>query len=281
MAPAASAAVTCSSSMKLVMATISTSGSSPLIRPIAVTPSMVGISRSMSTTSGADVARPPGLAAVAGLADDLDVVQQLEEGGQASSDDRVIVHDQDADRVGHGDGDPSSTGAGRRGESSDATLVRAVWPKASVGREVAGCGERAKRSSRQSKTVIHGCLPLGHDVDDARGSVHDMQPDVELPVRVVIVGDADVDDPRRREQAPHRPDQGMPSGTSGRCGSTSTTSGCVHSQRSMALATSTATPESSIDGSSTSSPASPPRSRRSEPTTRTRTGLSGDGWLPI
>jgi hypothetical protein len=44
--------VTFSSSMKLVIVTISVSGRSCLIRPIAVIPSMFGISRSMRTTSG-------------------------------------------------------------------------------------------------------------------------------------------------------------------------------------------------------------------------------------
>ena len=44
--------MTCSSSMNEVMVTISVSGRSALIRPIAVTPSMFGISRSIRTTSG-------------------------------------------------------------------------------------------------------------------------------------------------------------------------------------------------------------------------------------
>src|SRR4029079_11365104 len=51
-APASRAAVTFSSSMKLVIVTISVSGRSALIRPIAVTPSMFGMRRSISTTSG-------------------------------------------------------------------------------------------------------------------------------------------------------------------------------------------------------------------------------------
>jgi hypothetical protein len=38
--------------MKLVIVTISVSGRSALIRPMAVTPSMFGMRRSMSTTSG-------------------------------------------------------------------------------------------------------------------------------------------------------------------------------------------------------------------------------------
>ena len=44
--------MTFSSSMNEVIVTISVSGRSALIRPIAVTPSMFGMSRSMSTTSG-------------------------------------------------------------------------------------------------------------------------------------------------------------------------------------------------------------------------------------
>src|SRR5215204_1081010 len=51
-APASSAEVTFSSSMNEVIVTISVSGRSALMRPIAVTPSMFGISRSIRTTSG-------------------------------------------------------------------------------------------------------------------------------------------------------------------------------------------------------------------------------------
>ena len=83
---------------ELVIATISVSGSSALIRPIAVMPSMFGISRSIRTTSGLSRAgHRHALGAVRGLADDLDVVEQVEEGPQARPDDGVVVHEQDAD----------------------------------------------------------------------------------------------------------------------------------------------------------------------------------------
>ena len=90
--------MTFSSSMKLVIVTISVSGSSALIRPIAVTPSMFGMSRSIRI----DVGRQPAghrdaLAAVGGLAHDLDVGQEVEEGAQAHPDDGVVVDEEHAD----------------------------------------------------------------------------------------------------------------------------------------------------------------------------------------
>ena len=95
MAPASSAAVTRSSSMKLVSATTSTSGQRGLDlgggrdpvhhRHQEVHEHDVGLEL-RDELDGA----PP----VLGLADDLDVVEELEEPVQAAPDDRVVVDQQ-------------------------------------------------------------------------------------------------------------------------------------------------------------------------------------------
>ena len=111
--------MTFSSSMNEVIVTISVSGRSALIRPIAVMPSMFGISRSIRI----DVRLEPAghrhaLGAVGGLADDLDVGLQVEEDPQAHADDGMVVHDEHADR-GVGDRSRRLPARRRRGRAID------------------------------------------------------------------------------------------------------------------------------------------------------------------
>ena len=95
-------------------------GMRALISAVAAIPSMLGISRSITTTSGRNSAAPPAPSAPSGrLADDLEVVVQREEVAHAAADHRMVVDEQDPDPVapsvhgppGHASARPSSSDA--------------------------------------------------------------------------------------------------------------------------------------------------------------------------
>ena len=124
--------MTFSSSMNEVIVTISVSGRSALIRPIAVIPSMFGISRSISTTSGSSRrAIGDALAAVGGLADDFDVGLQVEEDAQARADDGVVVDDETriGGVVGHGGLRELPAGRRREGGRASTSLQGRALPE--------------------------------------------------------------------------------------------------------------------------------------------------------
>ena len=84
--------------MKLVRATIWTPGWAALIRAIAPIPSSWGMTMSMRIDVGDELGRQLDAdQAVLGLADDLDVVEQLEVAAQPAPDDAMVVDEQDAD----------------------------------------------------------------------------------------------------------------------------------------------------------------------------------------
>ena len=84
--------------MKLVMATTSIAGWRAFSSAVAAMPSRPGISRSMTTTSGRSAAAASSAAVAVGrLADDLEIVVQVEEVAHPAADHRVVVDDQDAD----------------------------------------------------------------------------------------------------------------------------------------------------------------------------------------
>ena len=92
--------MTFSSSMKLVMATISMAGFSALIRrdrrePVHVRHQQVHQDDVRLEPAG----HRDALAAVGGLADDVDVVEQVEERAKPRPDDGMVVDEQDADRL--------------------------------------------------------------------------------------------------------------------------------------------------------------------------------------
>ena len=143
--------MTFSSSMKLVIVTISVSGRSALIRPIAVTPSMFGISRSIRTTSGSSrrAIATPSLPSD-GLADDLDVVLEVEEHAQAHPDDRSGRR-----RAGRGCGAASSTWApggtiGPGGPGSRGRLQSSLARSSSRGSGRGDAGRREMTASISS-----------------------------------------------------------------------------------------------------------------------------------
>ena len=64
------------------------------MRRVASMPSIRGMRRSISTTSGAARRRADGVLAVAGGADDVDVGQPLADGDQSVADERLVVDDE-------------------------------------------------------------------------------------------------------------------------------------------------------------------------------------------
>ena len=90
----------CSSSVKLVSTMTWVEGLTSLTPRVAAMPSISGISRSISTTSGFSAAGAfHGLTAVACFADDLDLTAQVQVGAQPFAHHGVIVDDQHTDRV--------------------------------------------------------------------------------------------------------------------------------------------------------------------------------------
>ena len=147
------AAVIRSSSMKLVIATTSTAGWRRLSSAVAAMPSSPGISRSITTTSGEQ--RRRGVQrrlAVGRLADDLEIVVQVEEVAHPAPDHGVVVDDQDPDPVGHG-----LDAAGRRGRPghrpSSASMAGAATARP-PGAPSAGGSAAAARIARPPRTWI-------------------------------------------------------------------------------------------------------------------------------
>ena len=154
------AAVIRSSSMKLVMATTSIAGWRALISAVAAIPSSPGISRSITTTSGSE--RRRGLeraVAVGRLADDLEIVVQVEEIAHAAADHRVVVDDQDADRGGARHEPPGARTA--RGSESW------PWPGSGVGSPRVGVSASSASIAGAATARPPGCRRA---LEDERGA---------------------------------------------------------------------------------------------------------------
>ena len=144
------------------------SSSAPVISRVASMPSISGMRMSMSTTSGSSSrAMLDGLRAVVGLADDLEVVLDLEDHAEARAHEGLVVGDEDAQhgaviarppsgasterRDPRADDEPA-VGAGQRGQ------LAAVdpHPLAHPDDAVAAGGERGGRRRRAAPPAAVG-----------------------------------------------------------------------------------------------------------------------------
>ena len=133
-------------------------------------PSRFGMTRSIRTTSGARLGGGQRLAAVGRLADDLDVVLEVEEGAQALAYDGVVVGDQDADHPRHLEPHRGPL-AGRGLDRRACRPARPRAPPSRSARAVARAGRRPAGSNpRPSSATVRISRPSPSPPDAPRSA---------------------------------------------------------------------------------------------------------------
>ena len=253
--------MTFSSSMNEVMVTISVSGRSALIRPMAVMPSMFGIIRSISTTSGSR------RRATATPSEPSEASPTTSMSGWRSRKTFRPVRTTEWSStirtrmmVGSDKGPPEGCVAGSR--SPSASRVESIKARASTG---------LRRTGREA-AMMAATSSLGRNVLRTKPSARSAsaecsRPSVQLMMRTRTDGASE----RRRLM------NARPPSTSGKRGSTITTSGDDESTRSRAVPAWPALPTTTTSRPIPRRPVRLSLTRSSASTTRTRSGAAAPG----